>query len=107
MKRLLPVLFVLLPFLIATSPASAQGSPQKIQVIYHNVAYCPVSGMHVDGDHRKFEVIYTVGNQEHHIYLAGETYSKQFYNKPDIYLQKVQSQEASGEGSAMIVAVTK
>ena len=79
-----------------TLDAQQAGSSQKIKVVYHNVPLCPVSGIRVDGEHRKFEVVYVSGNVENHIYLAAQTYSKQFYNRPDFYLQKVEAMETGG-----------
>lgn len=96
MRNFLLVL-IILPLAAFVQVLHAQNTPaSKIKVVYHNIPVCVVSGIRIDGDHKKFEVVYAVGNVEHHIYLAGQVYAKRFWQKPDFYLQRVEAMESSG-----------
>jgi len=85
----------------ATQPSNSRAqvrmvqSQPKINVVYHNLPRCVVSGARIDGGRQKVEIVYTVGSTENHIYVANQSSARRFNQNPQLYMQKLSDMEKS------------
>ena len=73
--------------------AGSTSGEVKLKIVKHDLPVCVVTGRNIGG--KKFEIVYTEGNVEHHVFVIDRFAAKRFFKNPALYMAKIQHMEGS------------